>query len=53
VSLYKEQGDSLVTSKHGVRGILERLYDNETNPEIKHQFRDYIRQFTENKSGGR
>ncbi|MEW6077629.1 MAG: radical SAM protein [Thermodesulfobacteriota bacterium] len=53
VSLYKEQGDSLVTSRHGVRGIFERLYDNEANPEIKHQFRDYIGQFTENNGGGR
>jgi len=43
VSLYKEQGDSLVMAKNGVRGILERLYDNETNPDIKKQFRDYIK----------
>ena len=47
VSLYKEQGDSIVMSKNGVRGILERLFDNETNPEIKNQFRDYVKQFTE------
>jgi radical SAM superfamily enzyme YgiQ (UPF0313 family) len=47
VSLYKEQGDSIVMSKNGVRGILERLFDNETNPEVKQQFRDYVKQFTE------
>ena len=47
VSLYKEQGDSIVMSKNGVRGILERLYDNESDPEIKNQFRDYVKQFTE------
>ena len=52
VSLYKEQGDSLVTSKHGVRGILERLYDNETNPGVKDQFHNYIKQFTEDQGGG-
>lgn len=47
VALYKEQGDSLVKSKHGVRGIMERLYDTEKNPEIKKQFKHYISQFTE------
>ncbi len=47
VSLYKEQGDSIVMSKHGVRGILERLFDNEADPQLKNQFRDYIKQFTE------
>jgi Fe-S oxidoreductase len=47
VSLYKEQGESLVRSKHGVRGIMERLYDAEKNPEIKKQFKHYISQFTE------
>jgi radical SAM superfamily enzyme YgiQ (UPF0313 family) len=47
VSLYKEQGESLVRSKHGVRGIMERLYDTEKNPEIKKQFKHYISQFTE------
>lgn len=47
VSLYKEQGDSIVMSRNGVRGILERLFDNEPNPEIKNEFRDYIQQFME------
>ena len=47
VSLYKEQGESLVRSKHGVRGIMERLYDNEKNPEIKKLFKSYILQFIE------
>jgi len=47
VSLYKEQGDSLVRSKHGVRGIMERLYDMEKNPEIRKRFKNYIPQFTE------
>jgi radical SAM superfamily enzyme YgiQ (UPF0313 family) len=47
VSLYKEQGESLVRSKHGVRGIMERLYDNEKNPEIKKMFKSYIPQFIE------
>ncbi|MCX5850377.1 MAG: radical SAM protein [Deltaproteobacteria bacterium] len=47
VALYKEQGDSLVKSKHGVRGIMERLYDAEKNPEVRKLFKDYIHQFTE------
>jgi len=47
VSFYKEHGDSLVKSKYGVRGIMERLYDTENNPEIKKQFKHYVRQFTE------
>jgi radical SAM superfamily enzyme YgiQ (UPF0313 family) len=47
VALYKEQGDSLVQSKHGVRGIMERLYDAEKNPEVRKLFKDYIHQFTE------
>jgi radical SAM superfamily enzyme YgiQ (UPF0313 family) len=47
VALYKEQGDSLVKSKHGVRGIMERLYDTEKNPEIKKQFEQYITKFTQ------
>jgi radical SAM superfamily enzyme YgiQ (UPF0313 family) len=47
VSLYKEQGDSLVRSKHGVRGIMERLYDMEKNPEIRKRFKNYIPQFIE------
>ena len=47
VSLYKEQGESLVRSRHGVRGIMERLYDTEKNPEIKKQFKNYIIQFIE------
>lgn len=45
VALYKEQGESLVRSKNGVRGIMERLYDTEKNPEIKKQFKNYIPQF--------
>ncbi|MFP4040533.1 MAG: B12-binding domain-containing radical SAM protein [Desulfosudaceae bacterium] len=47
VSLYKEQGDSLVLSKDGVRGIIERLYDGESDPEVKRQFEDYVHQFKE------
>ena len=47
VSLYKEQGESLVRSRHGVRGIMERLYDTEKNPEIKKQFKNYIIQLIE------
>ncbi len=45
VALYKEQGESLVVSRYGVRGIMERLYDREKNQEIKKQFKDYIPQF--------
>jgi len=45
VALYKEQGESLVRSKYGVRGIIERLYDMEKNQEIKKQFKDYVPQF--------
>ncbi|KUG22091.1 fe-s oxidoreductase-like [hydrocarbon metagenome] len=47
VALYKEQGDSLVKSRYGVRGIMERLYDAEKNPEVKKMFKDFIHQFTE------
>lgn len=47
VALYKEQGESLVQSKHGVRGIMERLYDAEKNPEVRKMFQHYIPQFTE------
>ncbi len=47
VSLYKEQGESLVKSRHGVRGIMERLYNTEKNPAIKKLFKDYIHQFIE------
>jgi radical SAM superfamily enzyme YgiQ (UPF0313 family) len=47
VALYKEQGESLVHSKYGVRGIMERLYAAETNPEIKKMFKSYIPQFLE------
>jgi hypothetical protein len=47
VALYKEQGESLVKSKHGVRGIMERLYDAEKNPEVKKLFKDFIPQFLE------
>lgn len=47
VSLYKEQGESLVKSRYGVRGIMERLYDTEQNPVIKKQFKKYIPQFIE------
>jgi len=47
VALYKEQGESLVHSRHGVRGIMERLYDTEKNPEIKKMFKSYIPQFIE------
>lgn len=32
-------------SKAGYVGVFERLYDRETNPELKIMFQDYIRQF--------
>ncbi|MFZ5563362.1 MAG: B12-binding domain-containing radical SAM protein [Thermodesulfobacteriota bacterium] len=47
VSLYKEQGEKLVRSAHGVRGIMERLYDQETNPEVRRMFARYVTRFTE------
>ncbi|MDY6904720.1 MAG: radical SAM protein [Thermodesulfobacteriota bacterium] len=47
VSLYKEQGDALVRSSNGVRGIFERLYDWEKNPAVKAQFKPYVTAFTE------
>lgn len=43
----KQQGDSLVQSRHGVRGIMERLYDAEKNHEVRKLFKDYIRKFAE------
>jgi len=47
VALYKEQGDSLVKSKHGVRGIMERLYNAEKDPRVKDMFKDIMPSFTE------
>lgn len=47
VSLYKEQGEKLVRSAHGVRGIMERLYAQEKNPEVRRMFARYVLQFTE------
>ena len=47
VSLYKEQGEYLVRSAHGVRGIMERLYDEEKNPEVRRMFARYVTRFTE------
>jgi len=47
VALYKEQGESLVHSKYGIRGIMERLYDTEKNPDVKKWFKNYIPQFIE------
>jgi len=46
VASYKKQGDDLVRSKHGVRGIMERLYDTEKDAGIKIEFEKYISQFT-------
>ncbi len=51
VSLYKEQGEALVRSSHGVRGIMERLYDQEKNPKVRDMFRSYVLQFTEKTEG--
>jgi radical SAM superfamily enzyme YgiQ (UPF0313 family) len=47
VTLFKEQANSVAQSSHGVRGIMERLYDTEKNMGIKEQFKHYITQFTE------
>lgn len=51
VSLYKEQGDALVQSRNGVRGIFERLYEWEKDPALKKQFKPYVAAFTENVTG--
>lgn len=50
VALYKEQGDSLVKSKHGVKGIMERLYNNEKNPVVRKEFSTYVTQFVDKKT---
>ncbi|MDY6823852.1 MAG: radical SAM protein [Thermodesulfobacteriota bacterium] len=50
VSLYKEQGDALVQSAGGVRGIFERLYDWEKDPALRKQFKPYVAGFTEHAS---
>lgn len=47
VSLYKEQGEDLVKSKNGVRGIFQRLYDNEKNIRLKKLLSEYIKKKTQ------
>ena len=47
-SMYKDHGQRLATSRQGVRGGLERLYDMEMDPVIKRLCKDYVARFTRN-----
>ncbi len=42
ISLYLDQGERMAASRKGFRGILERLYDAEKDPEVKRLCRDYL-----------
>ena len=44
-SLYREQGVRLATSRNGLRGVLERLFEAEKDPEVKKLCRDYVAGF--------
>jgi hypothetical protein len=44
-SMYKDHGQRLATSRPGIRGGLERLYDMEMDPEIKSLCKDYVARF--------
>jgi radical SAM superfamily enzyme YgiQ (UPF0313 family) len=47
VSLYKDHGERVGISSNGIRGGLERLYDLESNNEVKAYFKEYITKFKE------
>ena len=44
-SMYKDHGQRLATSRPGIRGGVERLYDMEIDPEIKRLCKDYVARF--------
>lgn len=44
-SVYKIQIEGVVYSKNGRRGLFERLFDNEKNPEVLNTFRAFVRRF--------
>ena len=44
-SLYLEYGVRWSTSRNGLRGGLERLYDAEKDPEVKRLCKDYVSRF--------
>ncbi len=43
--MYKDHGQRLATSRPGIRGGLERLYDMEMDHEIKSLCKDYVARF--------
>jgi hypothetical protein len=45
ISLYMEIGMRLVNSRNGQRGVLDRLYDAEKNPEVRRFCKDYVTNF--------
>jgi hypothetical protein len=47
VSLYKDHTDMLGHTSNGNRGIFERLYNGEQNPQIKKLFGRWVSQFTQ------
>ncbi len=46
VALYKEMGDQISYSAHGVRGIFERLHDLKKSTSSDTRFDDYVRKFS-------
>ena len=47
VSLYKEHGEKVSYSAHGIKGAFERLYNFERNPVIRDNFKNYVKKFKE------
>lgn len=47
-SMYKDHGQRLATSRNGIRGGVERLYDMELDPEIRRLCKGYVARFINN-----
>lgn len=47
VSLYKEHGERVSYSAHGIKGAFERLYNFEKNPAVQKYFKSYVEKFKE------
>jgi hypothetical protein len=48
-SLYREHGVRLATSRNGLRGVLERLFEAEKDPAVRRLCRDYVAGFMQQK----
>jgi radical SAM superfamily enzyme YgiQ (UPF0313 family) len=46
VSLFKEHFDSLFKSRTNYKGVLQRLYENESDPEVKLLVGSYVKKFS-------